>query len=527
MAGKRPCISLFTALGKSLVAAALVEWGIKKGYRVLMTVPNKTLVQQNYDECKAFISKPEAIGIVCKKLNKMENRSQVVIAMYQSFESVRAISGAFQLVITDEAHEVSNNPESRYRRIFRSLYRLNPDTYFCGMSATVYRMGQGLLINNCLKGEAFYNSIPYDSSIDPGIPALIEQGYLARLEVANTVNSVNLAGIKMSGLEFNQSDAGVRFDAIIDDAVSELERGFKERGIESALIFVSNIANGKHVIDRWTNKDEIALISSKEPDSHNRNIINWLKNGTGNRYVVNVDMLTTGYNQTDLQAIVLLRATTSPGLLIQMIGRLIRPYGDKVGVVYDLGTNIERLGGIDSIKIPKTRTKKEEPLKKYCKIELCGAHNHISAKYCKECDALFISDDNSGNYSMKTKAQLLIEKREDSRKTHEISTIVPTLTYDRFGKRYIKLGFHSDYELVYTHNLMPEHYGEVGSEARLFLMNWLKELSYYSQLATINFNCESIYKLITEHDYLFKKINKITTIQNGKYRNLENWESEE
>jgi len=525
--GNKACASIMTALGKALIASALAEWGRKKKLRVIIFVPNAKLVEQNYQECVEFLRNPSEVGIVCSKMQKKQNTKQVVIAMYQSFASIRAISGAFDLCIIDECHMVSNEPDSAYRKILRSLYRLNPGMKTCGFTATPYRMGQGLLTEQCLKGEPFFNHICYDTSVEPGIKRLVDEGYLAQIEIVNTVSHVNLDGVKMSGHDYNTRATGVRFDAIIDDAVPEVERGFKEHGIKTALIFASTIENGNHIIDRWTNKNEIKIIHGKLPNSEINNAIKWLEQGHGNRYLVNVEMLTTGFNMPSLQAIVLLRATTSPGLLIQIIGRLIRPYGQLIGLIWDFGTNIQRLGGIDDIQVPKTRTKKEEPLKKYCKIELCSAPNPISAKYCKECGALFISEDDSGNYSMKTKAQLLVEKREESRKTHEISTVVPILTYDRFQKRYIKLTFHSGYEAVYTHHLMPEHYGEQGSEARIFLLNWLKELSYYNQLASINFDCESIYKLLTEHDYLFKKISWIVTVQNGKYRNIENWGSEE
>jgi len=525
--GNKPCASIMTALGKALIASALAEWGRKRGLRVLIFVPNAKLVEQNYLEAIGFLSQPSEVGIVCSKMGKKQNTKPVVIAMYQSFLSLRAISGKFDLVIIDECHMVSNNPESAYRKILRSLYRVNPDMKTCGMTATPYRMGQGLLTEKCLKGEPFFNDICYDTSINPGIKRLVNEGYLAQLDVMNTTTSVDLAGVKMSGHEYNTRATGVRFDAIIDDAVPELERGFAEENIETALIFASTIENAQHILDRWTDKECISVVHGKLSTAEINKRLHWLEHGKGKRYLVNVELLTTGFNYPGLQAIALLRATTSPGLLIQIIGRLIRPYGELVGKIWDFGTNIQRLGGIDDIQVPKTRTKKAEALKKYCKIEGCGEPNHLSAKTCKSCGAYFIIEDDSGNYSMRTKAQILSDKIEDSRKVLDVSIVVPTLTYDKHGKRYIKLAFHAGYELIYTHHLMLEHFGDIGRESRTFLLHLFKEIDYYSQAAQMNFDCDKIYKLLTEHDYLFKKINQITTIQDGRYRRLESWGSEE
>jgi len=121
-----------------------------------------------------------------------------------------------------------------------------------------------------------------------------------------------------------------------------------------------------------------------------------------------VDILAEGFDYKALQCVVLLRATTSPGLLVQFVGRIFRPHEDKEhGFLIDYGTNLSRLtnGGIEEIIVPKVKKKKSEAPKKQCiaildetivfegltyrKGDECAYPNILSAKRCKVCGSEF------------------------------------------------------------------------------------------------------------------------------------------
>ena len=85
--------------------------------------------------------------------------------------------------------------------------------------------------------------------------------------------------------------------------------------------------------------------------------------------VCTIEILSTGWDYRPLSCIILNRATQSIPLLIQMGGRVQRPYtGKQDAIVIDMGTNIQRLGTFekemqwslwhetsDSVGIPATK----------------------------------------------------------------------------------------------------------------------------------------------------------------------------
>jgi len=516
--GETPCVSMMTALGKALCIAAMAEWALKQNKRMIIFVPTQELVKQNYDECVNYIGSDSDIGIVCTKLGIKQPHKTIVVAMYQSFASIRASSGSYDYILIDEVHGVSNNPESTYRKIIRSLTRINPNAKIAGWTASPYRLGQGLLTNKCQKGEPLFTSICYDTSVYPGIPRLVEEGYLARIEVINTHYSIDLTGVRKSGHEFNNNDVGVKFDAICEDAVCDVKKSFIEHDIDTALIFVPNITSGNKVLEAWGEPDTIRLVSSESTNEYRKESIKWFKNGRGKRYLVNVNIYTTGFNFPALQGVVLMRATTSPGLLIQMLGRLIRPYGDLIGKVWDYGSNIERLGGIDDIRVPQQKKKRGDAPKKTCGE--CGHLNILSAKYCKKCESLFVSENEDGNYTMRTRAQIAHDKANKTA-AYDIDSIIYELALGKNSESYIKMLFFYDNELVHTEHLKLDTIGFPGEHAARFIMGLFVNIKDYYKLKNHNaINTKTVYKLLIEQPQFFKNIKKITVVTKGNFKNI-------
>jgi DNA repair protein RadD len=76
------------------------------------------------------------------------------------------------------------------------------------------------------------------------------------------------------------------------------------------------------------------------------------------RCVINVGVLTTGFDYPELEAVLIARSTMSLALFYQIVGRVMRPfkYADgsvKEGWVVDLGGNINQFGKIETMKITK------------------------------------------------------------------------------------------------------------------------------------------------------------------------------
>ncbi len=72
------------------------------------------------------------------------------------------------------------------------------------------------------------------------------------------------------------------------------------------------------------------------------------------KVVVNVGILTTGFDFPALSTIVLARPTMSLALYYQMVGRAIRPYKNKIGWIVDLCGNVKRFGRVDQLYLHDT-----------------------------------------------------------------------------------------------------------------------------------------------------------------------------
>jgi DNA or RNA helicases of superfamily II len=323
---------------------------------------------------------------------------------------------------------------------------------------------------------------------------------LAKIEVINTHYQIDLTGVKMSGHEYNQNDVGLKFEMICDDAVEDFRQGFIDENVETALIFVPNCSAGKRVINCWNDSNTMRMVSNESSDYERKEAVEWFKYGKGSRYLVNVNIYTTGFNFPALQAVVMLRATTSPGLLIQILGRLIRPYGDMVGKFWDYGSNLSRLGGIEDIIVPKPKKRRSEAPKKPCTAIIetpimyeglnyrvgatCGYPNLLSAKKCKVCDAEFIPMGEEGKYAMKTKGEALALKKAKITISYDVKDVFFDLVNSKKGDiPMVKLAFYDlDGGHIANSYLCFDHSGQAKNLATARLMELLKDKKSYYQI---------------------------------------------
>jgi len=528
---KYPYIDAPPGSGKSLMQAMLIDMCIRQGGRVLCLVPKKELVEQNYIEAYGYIEDPHTLGIVCGQLNKNQIHKQAVIAMYSSFLKSRAFAGKFNLLLIDECHMVSNKPDTSYRKIVSSLLTINPSMKIIGLSGTPYRYGQGAMENNNIEGEALFTNCAY--MID--VKRLIAEGYLSHIESISGDIEADLTDVEMSGRDYNTDQIGVKFDAIIDDAVIDIKEKIAAYGIKTALIFVSNLKNARHVLERW--EDNTARIVHGESTKKEReSAVEWIKNGNGVRCIINVGIYTTGFDYPALDCVVLLRATAVYSLYKQMVTRAIRAHDDKQkGYIIDYGSNIERHGPIDESNPPKPKKTRAEQPKKLCLLKLdadiefegqlykrgydCYYDNILSAKVCKKCGGKFITGED-GKYSMRSQAEILAEKEANKVKELEVNNVVYSLVQAKDGEWKIERYFAYDMEFVFKDYLRLNASGFPKEHSERFLLGLFKNKSDYYKLGPNGRTSENICKLLNNYPQFFNKPNKIYTKNNGRYTNV-------
>jgi DNA repair protein RadD len=176
-----------------------------------------------------------------------------------------------------------------------------------------------------------------------------------------------LSSVGIKGGDYDTQKMGVKFAEICSDAVKDMRVKFEAYNIKTALIFASNIENAEMILSEWNDSETMRIVHGKMTEPERRAAIHWIKKGHGNRYIVNVGVLTTGFNHAALDCVVLMRATKSTGLYVQMVGRVLRAHDDKKkGYLIDYGTNIERLGRVDGGIKAKTHKKKGNAPTKLC-----------------------------------------------------------------------------------------------------------------------------------------------------------------
>jgi DNA repair protein RadD len=538
--GHTPYLSVSTGGGKSLILAHFIDKAMKQGIRVLTLVPSKELCEQNYIEAHEYVSDPQNIGICCSKLNKFQVHKQSVIATYTSFLRRRATSGKFEVLLIDEAHLVGYDPKSSFRKIITSLKRINPALKIIGVTATPVRMLSGRLEEKYLDFDPVFSKCAYETSVQD----LIKQGILSHVESISGDIQVDLSDVPIKCGDYDTEIASVKFDAILPHAIPDLKIKVTAYKINTMLIFASNVANARKIIDEW-NGDNIRLIYGEMSSVDRVHIINWLKHGEGVRVVVNVNVLLVGFNFQKLDAVCFLRATKSLALYRQAVGRVLRSHEEKtIGFVIDYSGNIEEHGPIDCEIPVKAKKRRSEAPKKICtaiveetiefegltyrKGDECGYANILSAKKCKVCSAEFVSESEDGRYVMRTRAQILELKQEQSKITYAVDNVCFS-KHTKEGRDMIKVEFFTkDYndmdELICADYIMLDSSGSAGGLAiakiKRIMKNPRQDWRKIQQFEN-GANTKNVLFLLNEYyEQFFKEITGVVTMRNGRFVNV-------
>ncbi|MBQ3446424.1 MAG: DEAD/DEAH box helicase family protein, partial [Synergistaceae bacterium] len=184
-----PCIVAPTGSGKAHIIAGFCEDILKRkpDAKILVLSHVKELLVQDAEKIR--LAWPEApLGIYSAGLGTKEI-SSITVAGIQSIWRKPEELGRIDVVIVDEAHMIQNEDEGMYRRLLSSLHELNPKMRMIGLTATPYRLGQGLLTEG---DDAIFQTLIECVTIEE----LVKRGFLARLTSTFTDLQMNVEGIK-------------------------------------------------------------------------------------------------------------------------------------------------------------------------------------------------------------------------------------------------------------------------------------------------------------------------------------------
>ncbi|MFL3659797.1 MAG: DEAD/DEAH box helicase [Opitutales bacterium] len=336
-------IVLPTGAGKSLVIAELAK--IAKG-RVLVLAHVKELVEQNHLKYESYDLQA---GIYSAGLNQKDRKRKVIFGSIQSVANASdSFFNDFTLLVIDECHRVGLEPDSQYAKVIKRLKLNNKRICILGLTATPYRMGLGWIYNIAHQGEMKTQELRFFKHCIYELPLeyMIKNKYLTPpVKVDIPVTSYDFSELIEGGKSYTMAQLEEvlkqqrRLTPLIIKNIVDITDSYKRQGV---MIFSSTVKHAQEVMESLP-KGQAQLILGETEATERDRIINAFKERAF-KYLVNVSVLTTGFDAAHVDVIAILRPTESISLYQQIIGRGLRlDTGKKDCLVLDytgMGHNI-------------------------------------------------------------------------------------------------------------------------------------------------------------------------------------------
>lgn len=373
-----------TGAGKTIMLSALVGQRFKRGKKVLVLQHRDELVDQNKSKFEK-INDSIVTSIVNGTIK--EWHGDAVFSMVQTISRERNLMNrpTFDMVVVDESHHAAADT---YVRVIDAVKADNPDAEIVGFTATPNRGdGKGLrkVFNNCAH------------QIE--ITTLIREGFLVppRSFTMDLGVGDQLQNVTRRGAEYDMHEV----EAIMNSEVLNrrvVEEWQNLAGDRKTVVFCSTVKHAEDLLEEFLISGvNAAVVTGETPKDERAETLHDLAHGDI-QVVVNVAVLTEGFDAPPVSCVVLTRPCSQKGTMVQMIGRGLRTinpeeFPDVVKtdcIVLDFGTSILTHGSLeDSVNLDDREQKGEAPTK-ICPS--CDAEIPMGTKICQFCGHLFESE---------------------------------------------------------------------------------------------------------------------------------------
>jgi superfamily II DNA or RNA helicase len=326
-AHRRILYQLPTGGGKTRVFAEIAKWFISTYKRKVIVLTHRTeLCNQTSATLKKLGISNKIINSAVKRLSSHDDR-HCYVAMVETVKN-RIRDGILNpqsigLVIIDEAHHNS----------FQKLLGKFSHAFVIGVTATPFSSN----INQPM------NKNYHELVVGESIQELIKQGYLAK--PVNWRYDVELNSLKTGAngdFTISSSDVLYSSPAMLELLLHAYKTHVKNK---KTLIFNNGIFTSRNVCKLFEDAGyPVKHLDNRTAAEERTAILKWFRKTRG-AILTSVSILTTGFDEPSVQAVILNRATTSITLYHQMIGRGSRKLPNKkTFTIIDLGNNTERFG---------------------------------------------------------------------------------------------------------------------------------------------------------------------------------------
>lgn len=216
----------------------------------------------------------------------------------------------FKTIIIDEAH---HSAAPSYRRI---IDYFNPD-FLLGVTATPQRSDSTRLT------DVFQEIVYYKSIQD-----LIKEGWLCPLIGYRVNTKTDITKVEMQNGEYNQ--AQLENEINNDDRNLSIITAYNDLANSTkTIVFAAGVNHAKTLAEAFTKAGIAAkVILGVTPSEERREILSGFRSGVV-KVIVNVGVLTEGFDEPSIQTIILAKPTRSTLLYTQIVGRGTRLFPDK------------------------------------------------------------------------------------------------------------------------------------------------------------------------------------------------------
>ncbi|WP_420555424.1 DEAD/DEAH box helicase family protein [Neptuniibacter marinus] len=347
-------IVLPTGAGKSLVIAELAKLAKRK---ILVLAHVKELVEQNHAKYESYGLKG---GIFSAGLKRKQNDFQVTFASIQSVSAnLDRFSAEYSLLIIDECHRLNDDDDSQYGKIISQLRSLNPQLKVLGLTATPYRLGMGWIYQYHHRGFARSSDPkPFKYCIyELPLSYMVRNGYLTEPKCIDaSITQYDFSALKQNRFgEYAEAEVNQllgKHPRVTQTIIEQVKALSQTR--QGVMVFAATVKHAQEICG-YLPVDQTALITGATDNKERDQLIQSFKQKKL-KFLVNVSVLTTGFDAPHVDFIAILRPTQSVSLYQQIVGRGLRLAEGKTDCLV-----IDYAGNHFNLHHPEVGEKKPNP----------------------------------------------------------------------------------------------------------------------------------------------------------------------
>ena len=340
-------IVLPTAWGKSILTAYVAKYC---GDKLIVLQPSKELLEQNFQK---YVTLCDGFGSDAGIFSASLGRKEVRPITYATIGSIKALGAKFKQLgftkmLIDEAHLYPRESTSMLGTFFKD----SGIKHVLGITATPVKLQTNrdmsgnnfsklvMLTSRSKKGNFFKNIIHVSQ-----VQEMVRLGFWSRLVYERQAFDGSMLVFNSSKSEYTEESVQKAYEANggTGSIVAALDTHRERRHI---IAYVPSVQDAIALASRYP--DSGVVYGEQNKDEREQNIRRF-KSGEL-RVLFNVRVLSTGFDYTGIDCLVLGISTASIALYYQIVGRGTRIDTNKRDcLICDIGGNFDRFGRVEDI----------------------------------------------------------------------------------------------------------------------------------------------------------------------------------